>query len=57
MIETSNSNLLKYDSSQTFIRYRRVLVDWICEATERMRLVNATAHLAVAILDRVLSLE
>jgi hypothetical protein len=37
-----------------YIKYRRYLVDWMCEVGEELRLHHSTIHVAVKYLDRIL---
>lgn len=43
-----------FDPRAKYIRYRRLLVDWMFEAGEHYRLSNVTCHVAVGYMDRVL---
>lgn len=42
------------DPTAKYLEYRRVLVDWMCDAGEWFRLTNSTMHVAVGYLDRIL---
>ena len=39
-----------------YVKHRRILVDWMCELSDKMRLRGRTAHKAIGILDKFLSL-
>jgi hypothetical protein len=43
-----------YDPFAKWIKYRRVLVDWMCEAGDEFDLYLSTMHVSVMFLDRVL---
>jgi hypothetical protein len=43
-----------YDPTAKYLKYRRVLVDWICEVGEDFYLSISTMHVAVGYLDRIL---
>ncbi len=43
-----------YNPNAAWLKYRRVLVDWICESFDKIGMELSTAHVAVAYLDRVL---
>lgn len=40
--------------SSPYVLYRRLLVDWLCETAEQIRLQPVTAHSAVALMDTIL---
>eukprot|EP00947_MAST-08B_sp_MAST-8B-sp1_P003609 g3609.t1 len=44
----------KFVPGVKYLKYRRVLVDWMCEAGDEFNLNNSTMHVAVNLLDRVL---
>ena len=43
-----------FDPHAKWIKYRRVLVDWMCEAGDEFDLHLSTMHVSVMFLDRVL---
>ena len=43
-----------FDPHAKWIKYRRVLVDWMCEAGDEFDLYLSTMHVSVMFLDRVL---
>eukprot|EP00743_Colponemidia_sp_Colp-15_P012918 GILK01014848.1.p1 GENE.GILK01014848.1~~GILK01014848.1.p1 ORF type:complete len:288 (-),score=33.84 GILK01014848.1:116-868(-) len=43
-----------YDTSASYLKYRRILVDWMSEVGEEFELTDCTVHVAVSLLDRVL---
>ncbi|KAJ0405409.1 hypothetical protein ATCC90586_009448 [Pythium insidiosum] len=45
-----------YSRKYEYLRYRRVLVDWMCEVGEEMQIRKGTVHTAIAYLERVLSM-
>ena len=50
-----NENLHRsYDPRDDWIKYRRVLVDWMCDAGDEFELYLSTSHVSVMLLDRVL---
>ena len=43
-----------YNDQARYLKYRRVLVDWMCEAGDEFQLQSSTMHVAVMYLDRLL---
>ena len=43
-----------YCPEARYLRFRRLLVDWMCEVGDELRLHNSTMHVAVLFLDRML---
>ena len=44
-----------YDSNATYLKYRRVLVDYMCETGNEFGFFSITTHLSIAYFDRFLS--
>lgn len=40
-----------------YLKYRRILVDWMCEVGEEMQVRKETVHTAIAYLERVLAVR
>lgn len=40
-----------------YLKYRRILVDWMCEVGEEMQVRKETVHTAIAYLERVLTVR
>ena len=44
----------RYIPEESWLKFRRVLVDWMCEAGDEFQLHISTMHVAVMYLDRML---
>ena len=53
MIETAHKQHIFRPKSR-YLKYRRILVDWMSEVGEVQHLQTTTVHMAVAFLDRIL---
>jgi hypothetical protein len=47
----------KYSPKPNYIKYRRLLVDWMCEIGDTIRLAFTTIHHSVALMDTFFSRE
>ena len=55
-LEGVQQNCRPYDLSKPgYLRYRRVLVDWMCEVGDSIKIQSSTIHHAVAIMDTYFS--
>lgn len=53
MLRYQNEHL-RYCETRKYIKYRRVLVDWLAELGSRFQLEQSTVHVAMLLLDRLL---
>jgi len=44
-----------FDNNHSFVKFRRIIVEWMNEVVEEFQLSRVTAHTAVNFLDRFLS--
>ena len=44
----------EYKPAANWLQFRRVLVDWMCEAGDEFNLKLSTMHVSVMLLDRIL---
>ncbi len=55
-LEAIQGNCRPYDVSKTcYLRYRRTLVDWMCEVGDQIKIQASTVHHAVACMDTYFS--
>ncbi len=55
MVASEETNRPYDPSKKGFLRYRRVLVDWMCEVGDQIKLQSSTIHHAVALVDTYFS--
>jgi hypothetical protein len=54
MLENEEKNRI-YNENAYHLKYRKILVDWICEIGEDLKFTSETIHLTVSYMDSILS--
>jgi hypothetical protein len=54
MLEKEDQNR-QFIATAYHIKYRKALVDWICEVAESLKLTNETVHLTISYMDTFLA--
>eukprot|EP00808_Paulinella_micropora_P017193 g65963.t1 len=52
--QTQEPKFMVYNPNSQYVKYRRVVVDWMCEVGEEFQFATTTTHIAIKYLDRLL---